>query len=41
MEWIGIAATAVVCLALFASMIIPIMVGEDTVRKAKEEEAIK
>jgi hypothetical protein len=41
MEWIGIAATAVVVVALFASVIIPIIVGEDTIKDAKKKGVIK
>jgi len=41
MEWIGIAATAVVVIALFASMIIPVIVGEDTIEDAKKKGVIK
>jgi hypothetical protein len=41
MEWIGIAATAIVVVALFASLIIPIIVGEDTIKEAKKKKVIK
>ena len=41
MEWIGIAATAAVVIALFASVIIPIIVGEDTIKDAKKKGVIK
>ena len=41
MEWIGVAATAAVFVVLFASMIIPIIVGEDTIKNAKKKGVIK
>jgi hypothetical protein len=41
MEYVGIAAACAAVVGMFATVIIPIIVGEDTIKDAKKKGVIK